>query len=1143
MEQALCSHKSITWEITDNSVAGRMIDNSLMHKFKQLRRIRRRTKVLNAEIKKDCGMKEYKRYIELKTNVLRNVINDTDTSDSSNLTDVDYDIIYSSPSKRAKYMTKNSERYRFTSEEECESYKRLKGCKKRSSKDRNIKKRKETKLSQVKHTSESEECVNTGWQQIVKHDSNISRNLQKQMHTSTLDNEESILEDNNRLDVRSSEQVFSSQLVSENCMTSAVTKSRKKHTKQEHRDSNAMDNELNCKDNTVSNKTKCVGKRKIRNNKNQSVAINIEFNSHDSKYRPLATEENNESKSELNTLVRSEGNDNKLTVINKNLIKNHNDTCVSHRPELLKNVKRNLISVLETADVANSDKDVETDKNVDKDELNYDQLYSAIAIVDQHSTLLNKIQTKKKDLSPDASSLDQQKDSGIDEDTQDKFVKGKKCNNNIPMTQNIKKNIEKIHISSQRLKKIDEVVETMKNCKENVKDVHLIFNDDILEKQISEEKHKHFTKAKDSSDQQLLSPEKDDIKDAYSESCDHIQEKEDNREARKLAREKISLKLSKVDKDAGVSSVNHKEKRDSEEERESSGITINSHQLNQSGDVIEIYATNHEDQNHSLQSENLCDIQKQTLLSSKENHMKDVRFNEEKEEKHFFQLKQTDNNTNMQLTNQEDKTCIELEITHDTQKQHLLPKVTCTEILDRRYKIIDKKDVENNIENIDNINNNMDAVNECIPKKNELIHCPDVISEQKIVINEEEEIDTPLLNEKDNEEDNINYMSPQTRKRLEQQAKLNLVVDSDSSESDDDYVITKRSRHVNNSHTNCYSEDKLNDETNGTSKQTKINISDGENICEDIFVHKEATSKVVELESTNIKEKIKKKAESITRCTNENNDSFQFTTNKDPLEETQYYENVYNDDDQNQNGNFQPRVSENNVTCNDEDSINQLQRQKQSSLSDKENMYSKNNQNEQIINTELGTRHASEYEQSTQTSTKCLSAQLNISSQYRPCNLQQLVEDQQLLVETIPASFTLTDISEDEEAFLLNIPSKVVQCNLQDQILTIKTKSIKFNEIKYKIVCKEVSTTSCIFATGKTRKPYKIVNIKNISTITVREKLQDSRKSDVSNSSITVSPVSKSLKKNRRIDKIHANVQKISKRKKCKLKDSKTGCL
>lgn len=243
---------------------------------------------------------------------------------------------------------------------------------------------------------------------------------------------------------------------------------------------------------------------------------------------------------------------------------------------------------------------------------------------------------------------------------------------------------------------------------------------------------------------------------------------------------------------------------------------------------------------------------------------------------------------------------MKLENTHDVQKQQILPKVMNTKILNKRYKIINKKDnvVKNNIDITDNISNNTDITNECTPvKKNTLIHCPDIIDHtdnwQKATVNAEE-IDASVALETDNEEINMNYVSPQIKKRLQQQARLNLVVSSDSNESDnevnlvvssnsnesdDEYVTTKTSqKHIDGSGTNCSNEDTLkNNETNCASKQTDIS-HDKETIS--------VPAEVVKIDDLrNIKERIKEKTESLTSCTYENNDLFLSTTNENLIKE------------------------------------------------------------------------------------------------------------------------------------------------------------------------------------------------------------------------------------------------------------------
>ncbi|XP_012057777.1 PREDICTED: uncharacterized protein LOC105620909 [Atta cephalotes] len=306
----MCSHESITWTITNNSVMDRMLENSLIHKFRPSRKIRKRTKLLNTEIKKHCH---------------------------------------------------------------------------------------------------SNDCIH--------------------------------------LKAQSSEQSLSPQLDSQIDSTSNIMKSGNKYVKQNHEDFDAIDNKLSSEDNTISNKTKPVSKRKVQNKKDQSATINesnIELDSHGLHY---------DSSLPQSTIIESS--------INK---KNYNNAYINYKPKLLKDVKRNLIIVLKKVDFMHNSKDI-TDKNIGV-ELSYDQLLLDIANFDRHhSTPLKKIQTNvsNKDLSDVLQN--QQKDSGIDEDSQDKLVKIEKSNKT-PMNQNMEKNTKKILISSFELKKTDEVLEIMKDSEE-----------------------------------------------------------------------------------------------------------------------------------------------------------------------------------------------------------------------------------------------------------------------------------------------------------------------------------------------------------------------------------------------------------------------------------------------------------------------------------------------------------------------------------------------------------------------------------------------------------------------------------------------------------------------------------------------------
>ncbi|XP_050447983.1 uncharacterized protein PF3D7_0207100-like [Cataglyphis hispanica] len=898
----MSSHETIGWIITDNYVKDRMIDNSLIHKFTSSPKIRRRTKALNAKIKKYCGVKDYKQYVKLKTDVIRNMIEDTDTDNSGNLSDTDYDIIYNSSIQQNKHSGDDPERY-FT-EKDYEDFKR----KINSKEENNIKNIKSStpkrRLSPTCNTRSSKKCINI-------------KNIAKV---------ETIASENS----------------------------------------------------------------KDANNDN------------------ILEKQNNEK----------EKNSSRSNLINKKI----------------KNQKISLTNQ------ENKTKFVKAEKSIQK----------------QQSLALKKNDAKNVH-SKSCDNILEEEDSR-EEESSDRKVR-----------------------NFLQLNEIDKDAEI---CLINQEDKNGLLNQSIVSY-----KNMHSMESEDSSDnhkQRSLFPKEDQVKDVHSKSCDNILEERNSREE-ESSDGKItnSLQLNEIDKDGEIYLINHEDKNDL---------------LNQSTDSYK--------KTHSTEPEDLSDIHEERSLFSKVDRVKDVHSKScdnilkeqdskkeesfEEEITDFFQSNQIDKDTEIySINHQDEKHSVKLKDSCNIEKQQFLPKITYSEIINKKYTIINKQDNNINIEKND-------------------------INSQK-EMSKVEELDNNVLMttlETDNEEDNANYISPETKKRLQQQAKLNLVVNSDSSLSNDEYITNKTSKKFDDSHTN--SDDSHDSDTKDMLENDEINC---EKIDTDILHNKdsicskEATpvpTKEKE-DSPNIKKEIRKKEDKtvlLTNCTYENNNLSKSTASKSSLKEIQYCENVYtmynNDDNQNENfieeESFQLRVSENNISCINEESINQFSKNK--SLLDKENFCDKSNQSEDRMNdctSELGAWCKPSHEQNKQVSTNHSNVQLNISS-HRPYNLQQLVEDEKLLAETIPASFMLADICEDDEAFILNVPNNVLQCNLQGQLLSLKEKTIKFGENKYRIVRRKVGTVSCIFATGKQRRPYKTVNIKEISTITVREKLSHCLKSDISNS-------------------------------------------
>lgn len=903
------SHEA-SWTVEDNFVQDRMVDNSLIYKFTPLAKIRRRTKILNAKIRKYCGVKDYKHYVELKTDVIRHVVEDIDTDNSDSLSDTDYDIIYNSL-RQTESLVDDSEGYIFT-EDDCKGFKKKSNIKHKQKNNNNRKASKEETVPKKKplqgryNTRASQKRID--WQKVTK-ENKISHLSNNQTY---IDNEENIVKNNNSdyLLTQSNNQSLSLPFDSQNS-TSNIVKSVNKNMRESCIDSNVVINESNSQD-TIFNEMK-PSESEIQDYKEQNAVVDKSNTELDSQNPQDSLPKSLVSSSKLISLENIKGSDNKINTVNKlknknsnklvevnnkNLInsKNYSNTYESHKSKLLKNVRRNLTPVLEEADLMNNDKDIENDKN-EKNELNSNQLLVPTTSCTRHSTPIKKI---RSNLSPD-----QQKDSGF-EDSQDRFIKIEQ--NNIKSSKNL--NIaEKIIISPQHFEKIAEVeVTALENSEEDTNNDNILEKQDNKEKEFSKEEEEeknsfqlnpidedikqkdcftnqenktNFVKAEENIEkQQSLSPKENRAKNAHSKSCDNIL-KEENIEEEETSEEKVrhSLLLNEADKDAEIDSINCHDK------------TL------------------------SMELDDSCNIEKQQM-------------------------------------------CV-------------LPKITCTEIINKKYTIINKEDKDINIE------------------KN------DINSQEEI--SKAEEIDNNISLETDNEEDNATYISPETKKRLQQQARLNLVVSSDSSPSDDEYITVETSRKYDDDSDTSSKDMFVNDKTN--CKETNIGISCSKNNSN------EATSvpieKKVKVDSPSIKKEIRKQADKtvlLTSCTYEDNNSSTSDTNQNSLKEIQYCANVYNNED-NQNESieagesFQLKISENNISSISEESRNQSSRNK-SSLLDKENFCDKSIQDEDRMTnciSEFGTRCKSRHEENTQVSTNRSNARLEISCHSRPYNVNNFL--------------------------------------------------------------------------------------------------------------------------------------------------------
>ncbi|KAI4488634.1 hypothetical protein M0802_011450 [Mischocyttarus mexicanus] len=115
---------------------------------------------------------------------------------------------------------------------------------------------------------------------------------------------------------------------------------------------------------------------------------------------------------------------------------------------------------------------------------------------------------------------------------------------------------------------------------------------------------------------------------------------------------------------------------------------------------------------------------------------------------------------------------------------------------------------------------------------------------------------------------------------------------------------------------------------------------------------------------------------------------------------------------------------------------------------------------------------------------------LTVTSSPRPQNLEDLIKEENLTMET-SSSFNFDDISDSEDIWILNIPKTVDTKELIGQTLELGDKSkLKVGEKKYCAIKQSMQCgVTCVFSTSETNSPYKAVNIKPAGSITIRRKL------------------------------------------------------
>ncbi|XP_029155422.1 uncharacterized protein LOC114928415 [Nylanderia fulva] len=113
------------------------------------------------------------------------------------------------------------------------------------------------------------------------------------------------------------------------------------------------------------------------------------------------------------------------------------------------------------------------------------------------------------------------------------------------------------------------------------------------------------------------------------------------------------------------------------------------------------------------------------------------------------------------------------------------------------------------------------------------------------------------------------------------------------------------------------------------------------------------------------------------------------------------------------------------------------------------------------------------------------------SSNSRPRTLQEIVKKENLEEENISCTYSLEDISDSEDIWIMDLPRSIDPQELRGQTIALEDKSkFKIKDERYCIITQNRNyNVTCVFNTKKTAHVYKTVNIKPAGSLTVRRKL------------------------------------------------------
>ncbi|CAK9824846.1 hypothetical protein ANTRET_LOCUS2949 [Anthophora retusa] len=341
-------------------------------------------------------------------------------------------------------------------------------------------------------------------------------------------------------------------------------------------------------------------------------------------------------------------------------------------------------------------------------------------------------------------------------------------------------------------------------------------------------------------------------------------------------------------------------------------------------------------------------------------------------------------------------------------KQKLQPKVTHTEIVNKKYKIISSGTYLSDV-------------------------CATLEEESSM-----KDFSCERVRETEEVEDNISIL---TKKRLEKLRKLNLTTDSDSSSSENDDVhcnvenmrekLLKRSEESSDA-----SDDK--DENVHSDREISIqfdkNLENGKDFEKESLSYKESNKKESKTENCLEKE---------ANCPVDNDDISLLHIKDSTLSDIS----------------SKPVQKEwHSLVCTTHnfDQVEDIKRFDENNPEIKNTIQAMNKK---------ATRH------------------------HRPCNVQEFVEEESLMVETAIPSFTFKSIEKDDELFIIDVPSVIFKSQLIGKKMVLTEKTLKLGKRKYEVKYRNVDNISCVFASGKSRKPYKTVNIQPVARVVAREKI------------------------------------------------------